>query len=75
MAKNTQFDYTAHAVAKDGSVSRWSSLGVAFINEKPDDDGVVRQSVTLKLNPGLSIHTTECDIVLLAYAPKPDAKP
>jgi hypothetical protein len=73
MARDTSFDYTAHAVAKDGSRTRWSQIGVAFLNEKRVEGGEPTQSVTLKLNPGISINCSECDIVLLPFKAKADA--
>lgn len=77
MAKsNDKFDYTAHAVAKsDNGRTDWTRIGVGFINEKPGPEGGDPvQTVSLKLNAGLLIDTSRCDIVLLPFVAKDNAK-
>ncbi len=76
MAKsNDTFDYTGYAVAKgDNGRTDWTRIGVGFINEKPGPEGEPVQTVSIKLNTGLLIDTSRCDIVLLPFVAKDNAK-
>lgn len=65
MAKDSSYDYTAHAVAKADGRAQWTRIGVAFINERPGEHDKPVQTVSIKLNAGISLNCSEVDIVLL----------
>ena len=67
MAKDNPPASSAHDGPKENGRSRWSGIGVAFINEKTDDEGKPVQTVSVKLNGGISINCSEVDIVLLPF--------
>ncbi|MEQ1696162.1 MAG: hypothetical protein ABL901_10035 [Hyphomicrobiaceae bacterium] len=73
MAKDPSFDYTVHAVAKADGRAQWTRIGVAFINDRPGEDNKPVQTVSIKLNAGISINCSECDLVLLPPQAKDSA--